>query len=97
MANKTTTQKHKIPFTKAIRDTGDYGLLKLQETMHNLNVFCDDRETKNSSSYFTFKKGLQVLKFVSQTNFSLKYRKNGPCLNIHNKSEMLHSHFLTTK
>ena len=43
MANKTTSDKRKIPFTKAIRDTGDYGLLKLHETMQivddlNLNL-----------------------------------------------------------
>ena len=37
MANKTTSQKHKIPFTKAVRDTGDYGLLRLQETMEMVN------------------------------------------------------------
>ena len=33
MANKTTSEKCKIPFTKAVRDTGDYGLKRLQETM----------------------------------------------------------------
>ena len=33
MANKTTSEKRKIPFIKAIRDTGDYGLLKLHKTM----------------------------------------------------------------
>ena len=29
MANKTTSAKHKIPFTKAVRDTGNYGLQRL--------------------------------------------------------------------
>ena len=38
MANKTTSDKRKIPFTKAIRDTGDYGLLKLHETMQMVDV-----------------------------------------------------------
>ena len=37
MANKTTSEKRKILFTKAIRETGLYGLLKLNETMKMVN------------------------------------------------------------